>query len=294
MSRPQTSFHTKGERFSHNNSYIIVNQAYVQYMPPATIISTDASFNLPVLFVHGGGLTGACWEATPDRRPGWALLATRAPHLRPVYLIDAVDSGRSQQCPSGLRSAPLEHRTAEEMWERFRFGPPQDFNGDSAKAVPYVEAQFPMQAYDALVAGQSARRRGYEQYQAEIQGLRDAIKEIGQCQIIAHSNGAATTHVALQDGTVAKLVNKFVMIEPGFPATADSEAVPLETRTLVVLGDYLERYDFWEDLIKKWKAVIDSESLRLPDKNLRGNSHFPMSDRNSDQVFEKIIQWLNG
>ena len=291
MLRPQTSFLTKGERYNHNDSYIVVNQAYVQYIPPVTTPSTDGSPGLPVLFVHGGGLTGASWEATPDRRPGWALLATRPPYLRPAYLIDAVDSGRSQQCPASLRTAPVEHRTAEEMWQRFRFGYPQDFNGDSAKAVPYSEAQFPMKSYDTLVAGQSARRRGHEQYQAEIQGLRDAIKEIGECQIIAHSNGAATTHVALQDTTVAKLVNKFVMIEPGFPAA--TEVASLDTRILVVLGDYLERYDFWEDLLLRWQSVIESESLRLPDENIRGNSHFPMSDKNSDQVFERIIEWLN-
>ena len=291
MPRPQTSFHTKGERYNHNDSYIVVNQAYVQYIPPVTTSSTGESPGLPVLFVHGGGLTGASWEATPDRRPGWALLAIRSPYLRPVYLIDAVDSGRSQQCPVSLRSAPLEHRTAEEMWQRFRFGDPQDFNSDSARAVLYNEAQFPIESYDALVAGQSARRRGHEQYQAEIRGLRDAIKEIGECQIIAHSNGAATTHVALQDLTVAKLVDKFVMIEPGFPAT--SEVMPLSTRTLVVLGDYLERYDFWEDLLRQWKSVIEPESLRLPDEGIRGNSHFPMSDRNSEQVFGRIAKWLN-
>lgn len=47
----------------------------------------------PLLFIHGGGATGACWRATPDGRPGWAdLLATRGYRC---WVTDWPGTGRS-------------------------------------------------------------------------------------------------------------------------------------------------------------------------------------------------------
>lgn len=34
-------------------------------------ITVTLACSLPVLFWHGGGMTGATWEETPDGRPGW-------------------------------------------------------------------------------------------------------------------------------------------------------------------------------------------------------------------------------
>src|SRR4051794_4690020 len=42
-----------------------VEQSYVQYFVP------QHASGAPVVLVHGGGLTGSCWETTPDGRPGW-------------------------------------------------------------------------------------------------------------------------------------------------------------------------------------------------------------------------------
>jgi hypothetical protein len=33
--------------------------------------------------------------------------------------------------------------------------------------------------------------------------------------------------------------------------------------------------------------------LDLPEQGVLGNSHFPMLDRNSDQVIERLLQWLD-
>lgn len=47
----------------------------------------------PVLFIHGGGASGACFRATPDGRPGWAdLLARRGVE---VWVTDWPGCGRS-------------------------------------------------------------------------------------------------------------------------------------------------------------------------------------------------------
>ena len=48
---------------------------------------------VPLLFVHGGHHTGACWERTPDGRSGWAPYAALRGH--PAYVIDWPAHGRS-------------------------------------------------------------------------------------------------------------------------------------------------------------------------------------------------------
>ena len=45
---------------------VMVNQMYVHYRIPA--VRTSA---LPIVLVHGGGLSGMSYETTPDGREGW-------------------------------------------------------------------------------------------------------------------------------------------------------------------------------------------------------------------------------
>jgi hypothetical protein len=41
-------------------------------------------------------MTGACWEATPDGRPGWLTVFLRA--RLPVDVLDNVERGRAGWC----------------------------------------------------------------------------------------------------------------------------------------------------------------------------------------------------
>jgi pimeloyl-ACP methyl ester carboxylesterase len=52
-----------------------------------------ASERPPLLFIHGGGATGACWRATPDGRVGWADALSARGHE--CWLIDWPGTGRS-------------------------------------------------------------------------------------------------------------------------------------------------------------------------------------------------------
>src|SRR5260370_36848763 len=74
--------------FDPNGTYAI-DHAYVSYMIPA-----DAR-QVPVVFVPGGGMTGACWQRTPDGRPGWLSRFLRA--AWPAYVPDPVPVGRARR-----------------------------------------------------------------------------------------------------------------------------------------------------------------------------------------------------
>ena len=73
------------------NGEFLVEQVYVQYFIPA-----ERKFPHPLVLLHGGGLTGACWETTPDGRPGWLHDFLRQGFA--VYVIDNVERGRSGFC----------------------------------------------------------------------------------------------------------------------------------------------------------------------------------------------------
>jgi pimeloyl-ACP methyl ester carboxylesterase len=61
---------------------------YYEVLGPAT-----KTYEPPLLFVHGGGATGACFRATPDGRPGWAdRLAARGFEC---WVTDWPGTGRS-------------------------------------------------------------------------------------------------------------------------------------------------------------------------------------------------------
>jgi pimeloyl-ACP methyl ester carboxylesterase len=280
MPPPQVSFFTTGRRLPYDDSYIITDQSYVHFTPPIPHPNTNS--RLPILFIHGGGLTGASWESTPDLRPGWAPLASSSGYA--VYVLDTVDSGRSARAPDFLRTGEVEHRTARQVWSRFRLGPPESFE----KKILYEGSQFPLKAFDALLGAQAARRRTNDEI--ETKGIIDAINIVGECWIIAHSHGAALLLDALS--SVSHVVKKIALVEPGGTSIA-SKIVP-EIETLVVWGDYLEVHGRVWPLIAKPFDDSSAEIWRLPEKGIMGNTHFPMSDLNSAEVFRLVLEWLEG
>ena len=49
-----------------------VNQMFVHYR-----LSASNKHKIPIIMIHGPGLTGMSWETTPDGREGWGTYSTR-------------------------------------------------------------------------------------------------------------------------------------------------------------------------------------------------------------------------
>lgn len=60
-------FYVGGTYVPHGSSTIHHGQMYVEHLTPAQV-----TCRIPVLFIHGNGMTGTTWLTTPDGRPGWS------------------------------------------------------------------------------------------------------------------------------------------------------------------------------------------------------------------------------
>src|SRR6266704_5554406 len=116
-----------------------VEQMYVQYFLPA-----NENGIYPLLLWHGGGLTGATYETTPDGREGWLNYFLRRGWS--VYNSDAVERGRAgwAQYPEIFAGEPV-FLTIANPFERFRIGQGEgSWSPDPAKRKVLQGSQFPV------------------------------------------------------------------------------------------------------------------------------------------------------
>ena len=269
-----------------NGSYI-AGQMYVQYF-----LQQNPVCPWPLVLMHGGGMTGANWEATPDGRSGW--LQQLLEKGWDVYVCDAVERGRAgwARWPEIYQQAPI-HRTMEEGWDMFRIGPPVQRYAEGAPVHP--GQQFPAENFETFATQWVPRWADHEAI--TLQAYAALIKKIGRCGLIAHSQGGGfALSLAANHPDLLKAV---VAIEPsGAP-----QPVPTATERphyLVVWGDYIESHLIWNKYRQRVDQHVedlkhhgvDVTTLDLPAMGIRGNSHFPMLDLNSDLVLDQILRWL--
>src|SRR5690606_31721176 len=120
-----------------------IEQMYVQYY-----LADTPNGKGPLIFWHGGGMTGAAWETTPDGREGWVNYFIR--HGWDVYVCDAVERCRSGFAPNPQiwPDAPV-IQTVNDVYTRFRIGAPNDsYDPDPAQRCAYPNSRFPLPAFD--------------------------------------------------------------------------------------------------------------------------------------------------
>lgn len=71
---------------------VMRGQMYVRYFIPE-----KTSHPYPLIFIPGAGLTGTCFEGTPDGRCGWTTYFLQQGYA--VYSVDQVERGRSAYSP---------------------------------------------------------------------------------------------------------------------------------------------------------------------------------------------------
>ncbi len=265
------------------NGTFHIEQAYVQSYVPA-----DAGDRTPLVLIHGGCLTGAMWETTPDGRPGWLEHFLAADW--PVHVIDGVERGRAGWCalPGIWPEAPVS-RSAEQMWSLYRIGP-------AGSTTPFPGQRFPVAAFDTLLMQHVPR--WFSTIPAATSALIAALERIGPSVLLSHSNGGLIALAAAWQRP--DLVRALVCVEPsGFPPTPPPrmDGIPI----LLLLGDFLDRIPIWHGLDAAMLGLANSLTgagarvthCRLPELGILGNSHMPMMDDNSASIATWITDWLD-
>lgn len=248
----------------------------------------------PVLLWHGGGMSGAQWESTPDGRQGWLWRLLQSGY--DVFVADAPERGRASWAmyPQIYDAAPI-FRSKEEAWHLFRIGPANGYapRGQPRRAHP--GQQFPADAFDTFAKQFVPRWLAHDAM--ALDAYRELLDLAGPCIVIGHSQGGGyATQLARECPGPIRAV---VAVEPtGTPERVAGSLPP----QLLVWGDHFDHHDTWQRYRAQtdayWNALRRAgrraDVLDLPAAGIAGNSHFCMLDRNSDRIAELIVDWLNG
>jgi pimeloyl-ACP methyl ester carboxylesterase len=286
--------------------HITVNQMYVRYMVPQ-----GGDGNVPVVMVHGATLTGKSWETTPDGRMGWDEYFVRKGHS--VYVPDQVGRGRSgfnQAAFNNVRAESMPANTLprwlrfsdEGVWPNFRIG--------ATPGQPYPDTQFPVSALAELSKQgvPDVSFGGIPTPNPTLKALSDLASQVNGAVLMGHSqSGSFPLATALLNPAVAR---GLVLVEPGTcPANYTDEQIGTLAKLpiLVVFGDHRDtptgipslptwqgRYEACQALIARLKAAGGQAQMISPAEiGMRGNSHMIMQDKNSLQIADLILKWID-
>ncbi len=284
-----------------NTGSITVDQMYVQYQIPE-----GADSHVPVVMVHGCCLSSKSYETTPDGRMGWNEYFLRK--HRSVYLPDQVSRGRSgfdatiyNEIKLGKRPAgdmpEIRTATHEIAWLGFRFGP--------TPGKAFANEQFPVEAMEEfgkqVIPDLNGTLPAVNPTWTNLSGL--AIKLKGAVLMGHSESGFFPEQAALINPANIKAV---ITIETGCPALNPEQISRLaKIPALVVFGDHLddsskspinwtERFASCQQFVQQVKAAGgDATMMHLPKYGQFGNSHMLMQDKNSNQVADLILKWID-
>ncbi|KIW64883.1 hypothetical protein PV04_07187 [Phialophora macrospora] len=165
-----------------------------------------------IIYIHGAAQTGTHWEATPDGRPGLALL--QAQEGWECYVVDQPGVGRSRYHADDLGG--LTHYTVEELEECFT-SPPHD-----SYPQAHLLTQWPGSGkkgdpvFDAFYASQVGHLAQYRDVERAFRPLAKALfARTGSAFLVTHSqSGPIGWHIADE---CPEMVRGIVALEPNGP-----------------------------------------------------------------------------
>ena len=283
---------------------ITTGQMYVRSQVPV------AGGHLPVVMIHGGGLSGQAYDTTPDGRMGWSEYFLRAG--RPVYVIDQAGRGRSgfdgtfyNEARLGTKAAkdqaPVQIIGHEYAWTWFRIGP--------QFGVPYPDTQFPVDAIDAFykmwIPDLNASLPSTNPSFADLGALAGRL---GGAVLMGHSKSFMfPERAALLNPTAVK---EIISLESGYACNTSfspqERATLAKIPVLIVFADH--HADAPEPFGSRWTTSMqqcrdfaasirgaggDVTFLHLPEIGIHGNTHMFMLDKNNLRIADLLLDWID-
>lgn len=250
----------------------------------------------PLLMWHTGGITGASWETKPDGNPGWMQYFLKSGHS--VYVSDAVERGRATHSRPEIYKSDAIFRDKRDGWEIFRIGPPGGYRTNPVERTANPGVKFPIDAFDTVQMQMAARWAVTGD--ATQAAYNQLVQRVCPCVIMAHGQaGLFAFRAAL---TFPDKVKALITVEPAFAPTPDHPEVSRlkDTPHLWVWGDFIDTNPTWIDHVKGVRPYHDamvskgvsSTWMDLPALGIKGNTHMPMMDTNSDLIAAKVQAWM--
>lgn len=282
------------------------DHAYVEYQIPTH------GHNLPLIFVHGYGGSGTCWQMTPDGRDGFATLMLKRNY--PTYIMDLPGRGKAGRASTTKTVKPV----ADEMFwfDIWRMGIWPDYN----KGV-----QFP-QGEEYLSQFFRGMTPNLSEGTLDVKAVSETVDVIGESVLVTHSAGGVPGWLAaIQNPKVRAVVSyepgAFVFPEDELPPAIDGKTggtapIPVSRKDFLKLtqipivmyfGDYIpeevsenlgdENWRVRLQMARKFAEVINQNGgnarvVELPKIGIYGNTHFLMQEINNDQLADLLAAWL--
>ena len=285
------------------------DHAYVFYQVPVK------ARKFPLVLWHGIGQFSKTWETTPDGREGYQNIFVRRRFS--VYVMDQPRRGNAGRSTVEATISPVPD---EQGWfGTFRVGiwpeyfPGVQFARDSETLNQYFRSMTPS--------------IGPIDMEVNTDAASALFQKIGPAILVTHSHsGGMGWKTAIKNPNVKAIVSYepgsgFVFPEGEVPAPIASSAGPLEALgvpredflklaripIIIYFGDYIPAKpdpnpgaDGWRarlDMARIWAEAVnrnggDVTVIHLPEKGIKGNTHFPFSDLNNMEIADLMSEWL--
>lgn len=285
------------------------DHAYVFYQIP-----TEPK-NFPLVMWHGFGQFSKTWESTPDGREGFQTIFLRRKF--PVYVIDQPRRGNAGRSTAEANIKPMPD---EQFWfNTFRVGVwPDYFPGVQFAKDPETLNQYFRQMTPDI---------GPIDIDVNVDAVSSLFDKIGDGILVTHSHsGGMGWLTAAKNQNVKAIVSYepgsgFLFPEGEVPEPLESSAgsltavgVPMEdflalTKIPIIIyyGDNIPSdpdpnpgIDGWRvrlEMAIKWRDAVNEKGgdvtvVHLPEIGIKGNTHFPFSDLNNDEIADLMQEWL--
>ena len=271
-----------------------------------------------LVFLHGYGQSGKTWETTPDGRDGFQNIFLEKGWT--TYIVDEPRRGRAGQStvPAELKAQPQ-----DQLWfNNFRIGQYPNI---------YDNVTFPRDAEsERQFFHQMTPDTGTFDVEVVAKAMEAVINRTGDSVLVTHSAGGGpgwltairNPHVkgviALEPGTFPFPKGEAPEVEEttspfparGMDVSQEDFAKLLNTPIVVYFGDNIPTgttpvgnwgLDNWRtrlNLANRWADVMkkhggDAEAIVLPNKGIKGNTHFLMADLNNKEVADEMARWMH-
>jgi Alpha/beta hydrolase family len=270
---------------------------------------------LPLVMWHGAGQFSKTWETTPDGREGFQNI-----FLRRGFTTYVIDQPRRGDAGRSMVEGIVKPTPDEQLWfNQFRVGIWPNYFDD----VQFARDPETLNQYFRSMTPNT----GPFDINVVSEGVSALFDKIGPGILVTHSqSGGPGWLAAIKNQNVKAIVafepgSNFVFPEGEVPPPVTNafdtlQGVPVsmaefkaltEIPIIIFYGDNIPAQpttmpaqDSWRarlEMARLWRDAVnrrggDVTVVHLPEIGIRGNTHFPFSDRNNVEIADQVSKFL--